>query len=174
MGHRSELSYVFHRKILNRQYQYKFKTFIPSGFPKTEVSDACRFCQWHDTRDLGEVNRTPPLAMRIISDNGNFLQLRGHYSLEKIQLNKNSKKSAFRKMIPFVYDRWMNFIVHTNFSISDDGFVKIWKDNKLVINYKGPIGYNDDLGIYFKIGIYCLHPKENYNIFHKNILISPM
>lgn len=47
--------------------------------------------------------------------------------------------------------RWW-FIVRWDYT--NNGFLKVWKDNTQIVDYKGPIGYNDVMGPTCKFGIY--------------------
>ena len=49
---------------------------------------------------------------------------------------------------------WTDWVVHARWSFRDDGLLEIWKDGEKIIEQHGPNTYNDQRGMYFKIGIY--------------------
>ncbi len=50
--------------------------------------------------------------------------------------------------------------------VTDQGQVEAWLDGNRVIDYLGPIGYNDRLGVWFKWGIYRDdHPVSQF-LYH--------
>ena len=61
---------------------------------------------------------------------------------------------------------WHDFVYHIKWSYKDDGFVEGWLNGKKIIDYRGPVGYNDDQGIYFKIGVYRNESEKTYVIYH--------
>ncbi|MBO9666870.1 MAG: hypothetical protein J7501_08660, partial [Bdellovibrio sp.] len=43
-----------------------------------------------------------------------------------------------------------------------------------IVDYKGPIGYNDDKGPYFKMGVYCKDtPVQPLSAYHDNYQRAP-
>ena len=55
---------------------------------------------------------------------------------------------------------WVSWVVHAKWSPGDDGFLKIWKDGKLVVDNKGTNVYStigEKYAPYLKTGIY--HPE---------------
>jgi hypothetical protein len=44
--------------------------------------------------------------------------------------------------------------------------VECWLDGKQVIGYRGPVGYNNDKGPYFKFGLYHYDGIKPFIIYH--------
>jgi len=52
-------------------------------------------------------------------------------------------------------------VFHVKWSHKSDGILQVWKDGQLIVDKKGPNTYNDQVGPYFKIGVYKPDWKEN-------------
>jgi hypothetical protein len=56
---------------------------------------------------------------------------------------------------PVVPGKWVDWVLHTNYSWRDTGYVEVYKDGVKVVDYKGPCAYNGAMpDPYFKFGIY--------------------
>jgi len=56
---------------------------------------------------------------------------------------------------PVVPGKWVDWVLHTNYSWRDTGYVEVYKDGVKVVDYKGPCAYNGCMpDPYFKFGIY--------------------
>jgi hypothetical protein len=65
-------------------------------------------------------------------------------------------------------DIWVNWMVHAKWRTDSQGLLQIWKDNALIVDYKGKTcNSQSNRGPYFKCGVY-VGPKEAYDkiIFH--------
>jgi hypothetical protein len=61
---------------------------------------------------------------------------------------------------------WHDWIFHVKWHYGNQGFVEAWLDDTQVIDYQGPIGYNDLLGSWFKWGIYRDDHPVTQAIYH--------
>ena len=51
--------------------------------------------------------------------------------------------------------RWNQLVYHLKLTPTPDGFLQAWLNGRQVVDYKGSLGYPDDLeSVYFKIGLY--------------------
>ena len=110
--------------------------------------------------------------------NPNFkLKPKPRIHLNKI-IGKNGKYATIvfqRKTSMIPINKWINFkltIKYTKYSPIEDkviteGYVKMWINNNKVVDWKGNIGKNDELGPFFKFGIY--KPRElGFKVDFKN------
>ena len=150
-GYRSEIHEILHYIApVKSELWYGFSTFIPMDWP--DLDNRTVITQWHATPDPGEVWRSPPLAIRY---SGGQLTVTGRYSTEPIQTENNGEMlDLYTHPGPFEKGIWHDWIFHIKWHYQNDGFVEAWLDETQVIDYQGPIGYNDFLGIWFKWGIY--------------------
>jgi Polysaccharide lyase/K319L-like, PKD domain/Secretion system C-terminal sorting domain len=50
--------------------------------------------------------------------------------------------------------QWVDYVIHEKFSTGSDGLVQIWRNGAEVVNYSGPLGYDNSGYPYVKFGIY--------------------
>jgi hypothetical protein len=54
-----------------------------------------------------------------------------------------------------VLGQWNQLVYHLKLTPTPDGFLQAWLNGRQVVDYKGSLGYPDDLdSVYFKIGLY--------------------
>jgi len=152
-GYRAEI-HEFPRHIapLGSEKWYGFSIYVPRDWP--ELNNRTVIGQWHATPDLlrGEVWRSPPLAIRYREGR---LRVTARYSKERVQKeNDGTRLELYSHPGEFAKGRWHDWVFHVKWAPNEDGFVEAWLDDRRIIDYRGPIGYNDLLGLWFKFGIY--------------------
>ena len=159
-GMRAELKDNY-KAPMGKDYWYSFSTYIPDDFPLRKPN--CVISQWHGTQDDGEEARSPVLAHRYA---GGDLIIDIRYSSTKIQhANDGTRKTLYVEK-DFPRGVWHDFRYHVVWSHHNNGRVEGWLDGRQVIDYRGPVGYNDDDGPYFKFGLYHHDGPDPYVIYH--------
>lgn len=155
---RAELSTEKPVKIGSEQW-YFFSLFIPSDFPIED--NRLVIGQWYAPSDSGEKPRSPAMALRF--KNGKFY-ISMRTSHEKIMKKNDGNEVILFQTKDFILGKWNDFLVDVKWN-HENGFVKIWLNKNLITDYKGPVGYNDDLGPSFQFGIYRDKSKKTYVIY---------
>ena len=149
-GYRSELRFKSDR--IGDRVQYSARMFVPQELIDDEGYSYI-LMQWHGTRDyiLGEKGREPPLALsirdghwrvgkvwdtRLFSSQG---QIEGKESLAKLKIHSAG---------------WVEWRFDVLWSTGNDGIIRVWMNDKLVVDDTGPNCHNDFVGPYLKAGIY--------------------
>lgn len=151
---RAELSEPEYRAPFRMDQWYRFRVLIPKN--STDLVTRCLVAQWHGTPDqnLGEVLRSPVLGIEM---RGKEFIIRKCHSNIRVQLNNsrtNNKKRLYRSSEFAERNVWHDIVVNVKWSWENDGYCHVWIDGHQVVDYTGPIGYNDVRGPYFKSGIY--------------------
>lgn len=119
--------------------------------------------QWHGYPDKeeGEHFRTPPMYVALRQDKWHIL---GYYTEKRISTDKDRKSAFPETIIPAQEGVWDDWIFHIKWDYRTQvhggtGSVIAWlqvngKGYNKIIDYKGPIGYNDQRGTYFRWGLY--------------------
>ncbi len=95
-------------------------------------------------------NWTNPFG--IWNENGHWT---AHITYQTLPIATNSPITKRYDLGVVVPGKFVNWVLHTNYSWRDTGYVQLWKDGVLVIDYKGPCAYNGAMpDPYFKFGIY--------------------
>ncbi len=139
---------------------YAWSIYVPED-TKADIGEILG--QWHASPDFdkGEDWRSPPMAVRLQDDQW-FIS--GHYAPQEVNNNRN-RKEGFSKTIGKVRKGvWTDWVFHVNWDYRQKdnggkGFVQVWQQvdgrgYEKAIDYQGPIGYNDERGVYLKWGIY--------------------
>jgi hypothetical protein len=155
-GYRAEVSEYFGKVEFSVPVWYAFSTYIPDSFQGEAV-----ISQWHATPDVGEVWRSPPLALRY---NGTALRVTKRHSAIRIQQENNApERNLF--VTSLVKDTWNDWMFRIVWS-AQFGSVDAWLNGNKVIEYEGPIGYKDSRGPYFKFGLYNQGVPNVQVIYH--------
>ncbi len=149
---------------------YSLSLLLPQDFPIED--NRLVLAQWHgsDKKSLGEPSRIPVMAFRY--RNGEF-NITMRHSAERIVHDPDAvpAEALFRtKALPL--NAWNNFVVEARWSYTPDGFVNIWWNGKQIVQYRGPVGYNDDLGPYFQFGIYRDETDKTYVTYMKDVRLG--
>ena len=163
IGYRTEIhELLYFIAPIGSEQWYGFSTYIPTDWP--DLDNRTVISQWHATPDAGEVWRSPPLAVRYT---GGRITVTGRYSIEPIQ-NENDgvMLDLYTHSDTFAKGVWHDWVFHVRWLYEDEGFVEAWLDDTQVVDYQGPIGYNDKVGVWFKWGIYRNDHPVTQVIFH--------
>lgn len=138
---------------LNSERWYSFSIFLPDDYEADEKSREI-VAQWHDIPDfiLGEQWRAPSLAL-ITTDGKWFISQKWDTNRITPKKNKETKSRAI-DVGSYTRGSWTDWVFQVKWSHQSDGFLRVWKNGKLVVNETGPNMYNDILGPYLKVGIY--------------------
>jgi hypothetical protein len=158
------------RPPMNSVRWYRFSLFLPPDFPIED--NRLVLAQWHgvDKKELGEPSRIPVLAFRY--RNGK-LSITMRHSADRIVRDPDAVPSEelFQTSL-FPLGKWNVFFVQARWSFTEDGFINIWWNEKRIVSYKGPVGYNDDLAPYFQFGLYRDETDKTYVSYMKRILMG--
>jgi hypothetical protein len=148
---RNELEIEGSRAPMNTSVWYGFSVFLPSDYVADNVWELVT--QWYPFADEdAEWGRQPTMAL---------VTTKGVWSVENKSSTQvvtpiNHSNIAGRGWSFGAYERnkWTDFVFNVRWSPSAEGFIKIWKDGKVVLDYKGPTSYNDKQGPFVKQGMY--------------------
>ncbi|MBL8173394.1 MAG: polysaccharide lyase [Bryobacterales bacterium] len=147
-GIRAELQDDYHAPR-GREVWYSFSTYIAEDFPRWEKNSV--ISQWKGSTDKGEYDdRSPMLAHRYW--NG-ALVIDMRVSTEALQQANDGQVRTLLRVEEFPRGVWHDFRHRVVWS-HEQGELDIWLNGKQVVSYRGPVGYNDRRGPYFKLGLY--------------------
>jgi len=167
----SERSELLERKEFGpheeESYEYSFSIYIPKNFPI--VPTRLVLSQWkqNDENDKATVTN-PVLALRYVNRE------------VFITLQTSEERNYLFRSKDEIRGKWTDFVFHINFTRTKSGFVKVWMNNKEIVDYKGMTAYKEKYGypeqstFYFKMGLYrdtMDEPMTAYfDEFHKKLL----
>jgi hypothetical protein len=133
----------------NRRW-WAFSNYLPSDFGKDQVHEIV--AQWHDRPKTSSVSLSPPLSLQIYKGDW-IIELR-YDSVDVNQDRGSNIKLKTFNLGPWQKDVWNDWVFNYNYSYNNDGYLKIWKNGQLVLDYKGKNYYNGSYDPYFKVGLY--------------------
>lgn len=139
---------------IGKEYWYGFSILLPAEYIPDEIWEIV--AQWQGTPDseIGEKWRNPLLALSTTGGRWNWVS--------RWDAKQNTFETGRREyggireydLGPYETGVWTDWVVHVKWSYRSDGFLKIWKDGKAVIDQTGPNAFNDAKGPFFKMGLY--------------------
>ncbi|MBZ5855641.1 PKD domain-containing protein [Flavihumibacter profundi] len=144
----------------NREW-WAFSTYFPDDFQRDSVSEGLAQWQFYAT-GATQVAGSPPLTFMV--SKGDFvIDLR--YDSVDINLDNgaNIKRQVFN-LGPWNKNGWNDWIFQYHFSADNDGFLKVWKNGVLVLDYKGKNFYRGSYPPYFKLGLYKWVWNTGWNV----------
>jgi hypothetical protein len=145
LGKRSELA--LDSVAAGSEQWYGFRVMLPQGWDRDPGSYEV-IGQWHEIPDwnLGEGWRSPPLGIYV--RDGQWRVNNKWDSKPKTEGNTPEGKATLWTGA-YETGEWANWVFHVKWSHKSD------------VDKKGPNTYNDQVGPYFKIGVYKPDWKEN-------------
>jgi hypothetical protein len=145
---------------INSTQWYGFSVLLPDNFPIED--NRLVLAQWWSKpkRKLGEISRSPALALRY-RDDRLFVTVR-HSHMRVVTSDDETESTEIFETGEFKRGKWNDFVFQVKWSHGPDGFVNMWWNGKQVASYTGPIGYNDDVGPSTSFGIYRDESPKTY------------
>lgn len=158
----SERNELLERKefgpIENEEYSYSFSIFISDNFPI--VPTRLVLAQWKQSEDNeNSLINNPILALRYI--NGKLF----------ITLQTNEKRNKIFSTREDIKGKWIDFVFYVKFTREEKGFVKVWMNEKQIVDYDGVTAYSEKYNypkpghFYFKMGLYRDRMDEPMTIY---------
>jgi polysaccharide lyase-like protein len=146
---------------VGREYWYGFSIYLPGVQDGADNFVADRYwevvAQWQGVTDTAEEQgRNPALTIATsVQGNGGRWHVSGRSSARPINGKGENDTSFSIDLGPYETGEWTDWVFRIKWSYRDDGILEVWKDGMQVISrVNAPIGYNDRVGPYFKMGIY--------------------
>ena len=147
---RSEINTDDYVSVGSTQW-YGFSLFIPKDFP-IEDNRLVMGQWWSRSKiSMGEVPKSPPLSQDF--RNGWF-KIRVRHSVDRVFKQADAPKETIYETKHLPLGAWNDFIYQIKWSNGSNGLINVWLNGKQVASYRGPVGYNDDIGPTFKFGLY--------------------
>jgi len=136
-------------------YRYAFSVYIPEDWRADPIP--VTVAQWHAVPDkvLLEGGRTPPLRVAILGDEWFVVAHSDATRIAPLMLmREQAGKPAFVWRGPIERGQWTDWTITVRWSHGDDGRVAVAMGGVQIADRKGPVGFNDFLAPYFKVGLY--------------------
>ncbi|MFO7278088.1 MAG: polysaccharide lyase [Pseudomonadota bacterium] len=136
-----------------QEYWYGFSIYLPKSYVADNIWEIV--AQWHSSPDNEEeFNNAPNPPLSLHTGNGvwTISTIWDAKPITDKKLGYDGKRSY--KLGSYATGKWTDWVFRVKWSHKSDGLLQVWKDGQLVIDHKGPVGFNDRNGPYLKLGIY--------------------
>ncbi|MET0529188.1 MAG: heparin lyase I family protein [Microvirga sp.] len=146
---RSEIA-SYKKLAIGQTYTISYKFMVEPGQPNT--ADWLVLGQLHSTEDSYDSGVSPPSGINLI---GERMEIHVRWSTPA-QTNWDNVKT--RSLYTDTHDiqrgHWYDIKMTVKFDPFGNGILDVWRDGVQLVNYRGPLGYNDQIGPYWKHGVY--------------------
>ncbi|WP_189338305.1 heparin lyase I family protein [Sphingobium sp. SCG-1] len=161
---RSE-SYDSNHFDVGKTYQATFKFMIEPG--ATNAAPWLLLSQIASQLDPGEAAHSPPFAMELAGDKLRIVTRDSSAALSTAADVRYVRQ--YDDSQPMTRGRWYDIKMQFAFGPSGNGMLKVWRDDKLLVNFTGAFGFNDVVGPYFKQGVYRSAAPQTIAIQFKDL-----
>jgi len=147
--------------VMGREYWYGFSIYLPGPEDGEDSYVPDKYweivAQWYAPQDdSSESGRNPPLTLKTSEDGvGGRWTIGGKYSAKAINTKGDYDGAFSTDLGPYETGKWTDWVFRVKWSYMNDGLLEVWKDGKKVYSrLNAPIGFNDESGPFFKMGIY--------------------
>lgn len=142
------------RASVGGTYWYGWSLFLPKDYVTVSGKEfVTQFSKWQSQ----EPKWTGPANCILKTENGRWMFRINYQESPTTQ----SIKSTSVDLGPYEKGEWTDWVMHVKWSYKSDGFLRLYKNDKLVLSKDGATYFNIPKGPYFKMGIYMgLDNKE--------------
>ncbi|MBL0701336.1 MAG: heparin lyase I family protein [Desulfosarcina sp.] len=145
------------------EYWYRISIYLPENFQSSGNSTILlQFFPVPDT-DLGESWKRHPVLALSIKDDQFQIGIRADANPVTI-IGSKYDVSKTMTIGPWPKNKWTDFVFNIKWSYRQDGILRVWNDDKLVVNHDGPNCFNDTVGPAWKIGPYEWYWRTGPNL----------
>jgi hypothetical protein len=164
---RSEIA-SYKKLAFGQTYTISYKFMVEPG--QTNSADWLLIGQVHQTEDPGEPGLSPPLAIEMA---GERLRIVARSSAEAISSSATtSTKTLWSDSAALERGRWYDMTLEMRFDPFGGGLLNVWRDGQKIVSYAGAIGYNDQVGGYWKQGVYREASPETFAVNFSNLNVA--
>jgi len=145
---------------MGQEYWYGFSIYPEKNMVTSPVSEIV--LQFHSTPDNipGETwssGLNPPIALAC---NGARWQLTVRGDDKQVTTKPDYLFETTADLGPAQQGQWTDWVFNIKWNYDGNGFLKIWKNGKMVYYLESPNTFNDKKGPYLKLGVYAFYLRR--------------
>ncbi len=139
-----------HRGTVGGEHWYGWSIYIPSNAGDTSQDIISQFHDWHSSQPSWAKDGVAPTC--IVAKTDGHLQMDLKY--QKVGLDET--EHDYFDLGAYTPNAWHDIVMHVQWTHEATGFMKIWLNGVLQMDYTGPtyLDYGSGNGPYFKMGNY--------------------
>jgi hypothetical protein len=168
-GEQRERSEIASFKALEfgKTYTVHYKMMIEPG--QTNTAKWLVAGQFHAKEDPGDEGVSPPYEFVL---SGEKMQVHARWSTpEQTNWSNVETKVLYKDAHNIERGHWYDIRMNIEFDPFGDGVLDLWRDGVQLVDYSGPIGYNDEIAPHWKQGVYRLEAPETIAINYKDFTL---
>jgi|GEM_PF-1875731 len=150
-------------------YHIEFDVMIEPGAANT--AGWLTLAQIQSTLDPGEDGHSPPFAIELVGERMRIVTRASSAALSTTA--DTTYVSQYTDGADIVRGHTYHFSIDEKFDPFGQGYLKVWRDDAMLVNYKGALGFNDLTGGYWKEGVYRAASPETLAADYSGLSISP-
>lgn len=158
-----------------RAFAFDFDFMVEPGAPNT--ADWLVLAQFHQTADTDADGNIldaavgPPLALVM---RGERLEIIGRTDPNPITTVTPPNMSMFLGTDPITRGQFYNIRFEMVFddAVGGEGMLRVFLDGVMIVDYTGPLGYNDAIGPYAQFGVYRSEADETFAAQFRDISLT--
>jgi hypothetical protein len=151
-GHAAERAEISESKAprpLDKDIWFSFGMMVEPGAKTT--SRWLELGQLRPTEDPGDKGQSPAWDQGL--DAGDVFRIQIRSLPDQKPLRRSAAPVTLFQDPAFQRGRTYRFVYRLRYSIANGG-LEAWRDGVKIVDYRGPLGFRDSVGPYFKFGIY--------------------
>ncbi len=161
---RSE-SYDTYKMLTGKTYQIAFKFLVEPG--ETNKAAWLLLTQLGAVLDPGEAEHSPSFALELAGDR---LRVVTRDSSPALSTPSDIRYVRhFDDSQPLTRGQWYDMKVQIVLGPFGNGRLKVWRDDKVLVDFTGALGFNDLVGPYLKQGVYRSPTAQTFAAQFKDI-----
>lgn len=159
-----------------RAFTFDFDFMVESG--ATNTADWLLLAQFHQTEDIAPdgtlidtAAASPPLALQL---RGERLEIVGRVDQNAATTVSPPNIQMYLATDPIIRGQFYNIRFEMVFddATGGDGMLRVFLDGVQIVDYSGPIGYNDAIGTYAQFGVYREQSPETFAAQFRNLSLT--
>lgn len=165
---RSEIATSLRMKP-GRPYEIAFSLMVEPG--PLNTARWMTLTQIQSTPDPGEPGHSPPFAIEMV---GERMRIITRDDPNRVASRETTTYRAhYTDGRPIERGRWYRMLIRVKFGPGGDGFLQVFRDGQQLVDYRGPLGFDDIVGPYWKEGVYREAAREPFAANFRNLSITP-
>lgn len=165
---RSEIA-SYKTLAFNQSYTVQYKFMIEPGAINT--AKWLVIGQLHATEDEDDEGVSPPFELGLM---GERMQVTVHWSTSaQTNWSNVTENTLYTDTKNVQRGHWYDIKLTVKFDPFGNGLLDVWRDGIQLVDYNGPLGFNDQVGPYWKNGIYRKAASETIAINYSDFFMMP-
>lgn len=164
---RSE-TYATAKLDLGKTYHLTFDVMVEAGAKNT--ASWMTLMQLQSTFDPGDAPHSPPFALEMVGDKMRIVTRSSATSI--MAVDDSVYQRHFTDTADITRGKWYAFDVTIKFLPGGDGRLTVVRDGVTIVDYTGPLGFQDAVGPYLKQGVYRAEAPETIAVNYRNTALE--